>query len=127
MYMSYLVITMCSCVGSKVYDTSISLMGSVMDLFPIQNGVLIVNSESHWHYKVCTYLRAWTLRYIAAKSCTKLKNRLHIVLNIYHCLNPKSCRKGGLRQDIGQEIAYHFSQDHIMATKFLDFIHIHPK
>ena len=27
---------------------------------------------------------------------------------------------------IGQEIACHFSQDHTMVTKFLDFIHKHP-
>ena len=30
---------------------------------------------------------------------------------------------GGVRQDIGQEIAYHFSQDHTMVTKLLDFIY----
>ena len=27
----------------------------------------------------------------------------------------------------GREIAFHFSQDHTMVTKFLDFIHKHPK
>ena len=31
----------------------------------------------------------------------------------------------GLIQSIGQEIACHFSQDHTMVTKFLDFIHKH--
>ena len=30
-------------------------------------------------------------------------------------------------QPIGREIACHFSQDHTMVTKFLDFIHKHPK
>ena len=39
---------MCSCVGSKVCATSISLMGSVMDVFPLPNGVFIINSEPHW-------------------------------------------------------------------------------
>ena len=34
---------------------------------------------------------------------------------------------GGLRQPIGQEITCHFSQDHTMVKKFLDFIHKHPK
>ena len=35
---------MCSCVGSKVCATSISLMGSVMDIFPLHNGVFIMNT-----------------------------------------------------------------------------------
>ena len=34
---------------------------------------------------------------------------------------------GGLIQSIGQENACNFSQDHTMVTKFLDFIHKHPK
>ena len=34
---------------------------------------------------------------------------------------------GGLIQPIGQEIAYHFSQDHTMVKKFLDFIDKHLK
>ena len=34
---------------------------------------------------------------------------------------------GGLIQSIAGEIACHFSQDHTMVTKFLDFIHKHPK
>ena len=34
---------------------------------------------------------------------------------------------GGWNPPIGQEIACHFSQDHTMVTKFLDFIHKHPK
>ena len=33
---------------------------------------------------------------------------------------------GGGILPIGQEIACHFSQDHTMITKFLDFIHTHP-
>ena len=34
---------------------------------------------------------------------------------------------GGRIQPIGQEIACHFSQDHTMVPKFLDFMHKHPK
>ena len=34
---------------------------------------------------------------------------------------------GGRILPIGQEIACHFSQDHTMVTKFLGFIHKHPK
>ena len=34
---------------------------------------------------------------------------------------------GGRIQPIGQEITCHFSQDHTMVTKLLDFIHKHPK
>jgi hypothetical protein len=34
---------------------------------------------------------------------------------------------GGWNPPIGQEIACHFSHDHTMVTKFLDFIHKHPK
>ena len=42
-------------------------------------------------------------------------------------INPKRPGGGGgLRQPIGQEIACHFSQDHAMVTKILDFIHKHP-
>ena len=33
---------------------------------------------------------------------------------------------GGWNHPTGQEIACHFSQDHTMVTKFLDFIHKHP-
>ena len=33
---------------------------------------------------------------------------------------------GGRILPIGQEIACHFSQDHTMVTKILDFINIHP-
>ena len=32
---------------------------------------------------------------------------------------------GGSKCPIGQEIGSHFSQDHPMVTKFLDFIHKH--
>ena len=32
---------------------------------------------------------------------------------------------GGLIQSIAQEIACHFSQEHTMVTKFLEFIHKH--
>ena len=40
-------------------------------------------------------------------------------------LNPK--RPGeGRNLPIGQEIACHFSQDHTMTTKILDFIHNDP-
>ena len=41
-------------------------------------------------------------------------------------INPKR-DGGGLIQSIGQENACHFSQDYTMVTKFLDFIHKHPK
>ena len=34
---------------------------------------------------------------------------------------------GGWNHPTGQEIACHFSQDHTMVRKFLDFIHKHPK
>ena len=34
---------------------------------------------------------------------------------------------GGWNPPIGLEIACHFSQDHAMVTKILDFIHKHPK
>ena len=34
--------------------------------------------------------------------------------------------KGGGNPPIGQDIACHFSQDHTVVTKFLDFIHTHP-
>ena len=50
----------------------------------------------------------------------KLFSAIHI------SINPKNCG-GGLIQSIGQENACHFSQDHTMVTKFLDFIHKHPK
>ena len=33
---------------------------------------------------------------------------------------------GGSKCSIGQEIGSHFSQDHPMVTKILDFIHKHP-
>ena len=33
---------------------------------------------------------------------------------------------GGRILPIGQEITYHFSEDHTMVTKFLDFIHKNP-
>ena len=33
---------------------------------------------------------------------------------------------GGPKVPAGQEIACHFSQDHTMVTKILDFIHKHP-
>ena len=39
--------------------------------------------------------------------------------------NPKR-PGGGLRQPIGHKIACHFSQDHAMFTKILDFVHMHP-
>ena len=35
-------------------------------------------------------------------------------------------RGGGLKVPAGQEIACHFSQDHTVITKLLDFIHKHP-
>ena len=40
--------------------------------------------------------------------------------------NPKR-HGGGLIQSIGQENACHFSQGQTMVTKFLDFVHKHPK
>ena len=40
-------------------------------------------------------------------------------------LNPKG-GGGGSKCPIGQEIGSHFSQDHAMVTKILDFIHKHP-
>ena len=33
---------------------------------------------------------------------------------------------GGWNHPAGQEITCHFSQDHAMVTKILDFIHKHP-
>ena len=39
-------------------------------------------------------------------------------------LNPKG-GGGGPKVPAGQEIACHFSQDHAMVTKILDFIHKH--
>ena len=41
-------------------------------------------------------------------------------------LTLKDMRGGGWNHPAGQEIACHFSQDHTMVTKFLDFIHKHP-
>ena len=43
----------------------------------------------------------------------------------YQVLNPKG-GGGGSKCPIGQEIGSHFSQDHAMVTKILDFIHKHP-
>ena len=40
-------------------------------------------------------------------------------------VNPKG-GGGGLKVPAGQEIACHFSQDHTVVTKILDFIHKHP-
>ena len=40
--------------------------------------------------------------------------------------NPKNCGGGRILPG-AQEIACHFSQDHTMVTKFLDFIKKHPK
>ena len=40
-------------------------------------------------------------------------------------LNPKG-GGGGSKCPIGQEIGSHFSQNHAMVTKILDFIHKHP-
>ena len=40
-------------------------------------------------------------------------------------LNPKG-GGGGPKVPAGQEIACHFSKDHAMVTKILDFIHNHP-
>ena len=51
---------------------------------------------------------------------THRENKKHRRGNL---INPKR----GLRQDIGQEIACHFSQDHTMVTKILDFVNKHPK
>ena len=39
-------------------------------------------------------------------------------------LNPKG-GEGGPKVPAGQEIVCHFSQDHAMVTKNLDFIHKH--
>ena len=39
---------------------------------------------------------------------------------------PKNCGGGRILPG-GQEIVCHFSQDHAMVTKFLDFIHKHSK
>ena len=36
-------------VGSKVCAISLSLMGYVMDIFPLHNGVFIMKSEPHWN------------------------------------------------------------------------------
>ena len=41
-------------------------------------------------------------------------------------INPKNCGGGRILPG-AQEIACHFSQDHTMVTKFLDFIKKHPK
>ena len=41
-------------------------------------------------------------------------------------LNPKRQGGGGLIQSIAREIACHFSQDHTLVTKFLEFILKHP-
>ena len=70
---------------------------------------------------------------------TKAKHPLHnnsvvlemSALNIHNFkynmqFNPKR-HGGGLIQSIAREIACHFSQDHTMVTKFLDFVHKHPK
>ena len=46
---------------------------------------------------------------------------------ISYQFNPKRPGGGGGILPIGQEIACHFSQDHTMVTKFLGFIHKHPK
>ena len=51
------------------------------------------------------------------------------LLHIFHylTLTLKDMRGGGgWNPPIGQDIAFHFSQDHTMVTKFLDFIHKHP-
>ena len=39
--------------------------------------------------------------------------------------NPKG-GGGGPKVPAGQKIACHFSQDHAMVTKILDFIYTHP-
>ena len=45
-------------------------------------------------------------------------------LKSYFFFNPKG-GGGGLKVPAGQEIACHFSQDHTVVTKILDFIHKH--
>ena len=46
-------------------------------------------------------------------------------LHLSMCVNPKGCGGGGAKVPTGQEIACHFSQDHTVVTKILDFIHKH--
>ena len=41
--------------------------------------------------------------------------------------NPKGGGGGGPKVPSGVSIGCHFSQDHAMVTKILDFIHIHLK
>ena len=53
------------------------------------------------------------------------KENLSTPLKI-HALNPKG-GGGGPKWPYGFSIGCHFSQDHAMVTKILDFIHIHPK
>ena len=53
--------------------------------------------------------------------------KIWFIINLL--INPKRPEVGGVGRilPIGQEIACHFSLDHTMVTKFLDFIHKHPK
>ena len=47
--------------------------------------------------------------------------------NLSCVLTLKQPGEGGGNPPIGQEIACHFSHDHVMVTKILDLIHKHPK
>ena len=55
------------------------------------------------------------------------KRTVSVLANVEFCtcLNPKGCG-GGPKVPGGFLIGCHFSQDHAMVTKILDFIHIHP-
>ena len=47
-------------------------------------------------------------------------------MDVSHALALKDMGGGGWNHHAGQEIARHFSQEHTMVTKFLEFIHKHP-
>ena len=55
----------------------------------------------------------------------------HVVIFIYRFLTVTILTLkeagGGPKVPSGFSIGCHFSQDHAMVTKILDFIHIHPK
>ena len=83
---------------------------------------------SLWHQLTLCQLGGWgyimpTTLIRAPPPPPKKKTELVTAL-IGHSFNPKG-GGGGPKVPAGQEIACHFSQDHAMVTKILDFIHKH--
>ena len=72
------------------------------------------------------YVAKDSYRYECNTPTLIFENLKPVDLNQKLTFNPKNCGGGRILPG-AQEIACHFSQDHTMVTKFLDFIKKHPK